>query len=255
MHPILFQLGPITLRYYGLMYMISFLVAIYIAKSEIRRRKLDWDFDHVLDLMMYSFILAILGARIFYVVFAWDYYGQHLGDIVAVWKGGLAIHGGLIGAIVGVILFSKRFGFNHWIVGDIMILGASLGQVFGRFGNFMNGDAHGIPTSLPWGMIFPPGTPAGYQFPHTPIHPVMLYEMLLDFGVFLVLMRLRKQNYQPGFMTMVYFILYGIARYFVCFLRADNQMLGTLVVPQVVSIVAIVVAGGIIYRGRLWRKT
>lgn len=253
MHPILFHWGPITVRYYGVMYMISFILAIFIARAEIKRRNLGWNFDHVLDLMMYSFIMAILGARIFYVVFSWDYYSQHLADIVAVWKGGLAIHGGLIGAIVGIIIFSRLYNFNKWIVGDIMILGTSLGQVFGRFGNFMNGDAHGIPTTLPWGIVFPHGTPAGEQFPGIPLHPVMLYEMLLNLVTFIVLWRLRKTDHRPGFVAMVYFILYGVFRFGVSFFRADNQMLGVYSIAQILSVVAIVVASGLIFWRQLWK--
>ncbi|HCY35573.1 MAG: prolipoprotein diacylglyceryl transferase [Candidatus Margulisiibacteriota bacterium] len=252
MNPVFLQIGPIVIRYYGLMYLISFLFAIYIANLEIKRRGLGWNFEKYIDLMMYSFLLSILGARIYYVIFTWSYYSKNLADIVAIWKGGLAIHGGIVGAIIGILVFSRMFKFNLWTVGDISVLGLSLGQVFGRFGNFMNGDAHGVPTSLPWGVIFPSDTPAGMQFPDTPIHPVMLYEMVLDFVIFLMLWRLRKRPFKPGFLSMLYFILYSIIRFFVCFFRADSLMLGPLKVAQVISILTIVVAGYIMYSRKLW---
>ena len=115
-----------------------------------------------------------------------------------------------------------------------------LGQVFGRFGNFMNGDAHGGPTHLPWGIIFPAGTPAGDQYPGIPTHPTMLYELLLNFIAFLILYRLREKKHKEGYIFAVYIICYAINRTIVSFFRADDLLLfGQFNMPHIISVVMI----------------
>ncbi len=131
----------------------------------------------------------------------------------------------------------------------------ALGQAFGRFGNFMNGDAHGIPTNLPWGIVFPPGSIAGDEFPGQPLHPVMLYELALNLVSFFILWRLRKLDHKRGFIFSLYLLNYGIIRFFVSFLRADSLMLGKLRGAQILSLLFIAGSLLFIFVCKLWRNT
>lgn len=254
MHPVFLSIGPIELRYYGLMYAISFILSLVLAKSEIKRLGLGWDFDKFFDMMLYCFLLAMLGARLYYVIFQWRYYISNPIDIIAIWKGGLAIHGGIIGGILSILLFSKLNKFNKWIVFDIGALCMIMAQTLGRFGNFMNGDAHGLPTKSILGIIFPANTPAGMEFPNIPIHPVMLYEMVINLLIFLTLLRVRRLNVKPGFIAMLYGVLYSVGRFAVSYFRADSLMFGPFRAAHLISVVMIIVCGSIILQVKLYKK-
>ena len=129
-----------------------------------------------------------------------------------------------------------------------------LGQTFGRFGNFMNGDAHGRPTDMPWGIVFPPGSIAGMEFPGTPLHPTMLYEMAINLAIFIFLwFWLKKRAHRDGFIFASYIGLYSVGRFFVEHFRADSLMLGPLRAAQVVSLAAVAVSLAAILKWGLWR--
>jgi phosphatidylglycerol:prolipoprotein diacylglycerol transferase len=128
-----------------------------------------------------------------------------------------------------------------------------LGQAFGRFGNFMNGDAHGTPTDMPWGIVFPSGSIAGREFPGIPIHPTMLYEMFINFGIFFLLwFVIKNRESKAGFLFALYIVMYSAGRLFVEQFRADSLVLGDLRAAQIVSAMLIVGVLGIIMRKRLW---
>ena len=252
MHPVLFELGPIQVRYYGLMYVVFILVGIFLIKKEVKRKGLPLTEDNIINMVMFFVIMGVLGARIYYVIFNWDYYGTNPMEIPAVWHGGLAIHGGLIGGIIAGIYYCRKRDISFWELTDTIAPAIILGQFFGRFGNFMNGDAHGVPTTMPWGIIFPPTSIAGSQFGPVPIHPTMLYEMVINFTIFLFLWGIRKRNYQNGFLFSVYIILYSIGRFFVSFFRADSLMIGSFRTAHVISVILILSFGGFIVTKRLW---
>jgi phosphatidylglycerol:prolipoprotein diacylglycerol transferase len=254
MHPVLFTIGPIQVRYYGLMYVLFILVGIFLIKKEVKRKNISLTEDDVINMVMFLVLTGILGARIYYVVFNWDYYGSHLLEIPAVWHGGLAIHGGLIGGVIAGLYFCKKRSLSFLELADAIAPAIILGQVFGRFGNFMNGDAHGIPTKMPWGIVFPPESIAGSQFGPVPLHPTMLYEMFLNFLIFLVLWGIRKRDYQHGFLFCLYLILYSIDRFFVSFFRADSLMIGGFRAAHVISIVIVILSGVFMFRKKLWRS-
>jgi len=255
MHPILFELGPVQIRYYGLMYAIAILCALPLIQREIRRKLIPMTEDQTMNFVMLCILGGIVGARLYYVIFNWDAYRDNLWEIVKVWHGGLAIHGGVIGGtLVGWALVTHH-GVPFWRMADVVAPTLILGQTFGRFGNFMNGDAHGVPTEMPWGIVFPPESIAGREFPNTPIHPVMLYEMALNFCIFLLLWMIRKRPYKhDGFLACLYVGLYSIGRFVVSFFRADNLMFEQFSVPHVISILLMALAGGLIFRGRLWEQ-
>ncbi|MFQ5895297.1 MAG: prolipoprotein diacylglyceryl transferase [Nitrospinota bacterium] len=252
MSPILFQFGPFTIRYYGLMYVLAVLVGVYILNREVRRVNLPLTGDDIMNFALLVMLFGILGGRLYYVAFNWDFYGRHPLQIPAVWRGGLAIHGGLIGGVAAGIYFTRRKGIPTWKFADLVAPTIILGQAFGRFGNFMNGDAHGAPTALPWGIVFPPQSIAGRQFPGQPLHPTMLYELTLNLIFFGVLWKLRTRPHRDGFIFCLYLILYSVGRFFVSFFRADSLMLGPFRAAHLASVLLVALGLFFILRGRLW---
>lgn len=252
MDPILIEIGPITIRYYGLMYAVAILVGLALIRRDVRRRGLPITDDDVVNFVLVVVAGGIVGARAYYVLFNWDFYGRHLAEIPAIWHGGLAIHGGMLGGLAGGLWFVRRHKLPFWTMADVAAPSIILGQAFGRFGNFMNGDAHGIPTDAPWGVVFPPGSIAGNQFPGIPIHPTMLYEMAFNLMIFFALYRLRLKPSKEGFIFCLYLVLYSTGRFIVSFFRADSLMLGPLRAAHVASVLLIALAGGIILKEKLW---
>jgi len=210
--------------------------------------------DDAVDLLLWTIPGAILGARIYYVVFRWDVYRANPIDVVKIWEGGLAIHGGVLAGILVVYLFARCKRASFWSLTDVLVPSLILGQAIGRIGNLMNGDAFGMPTSLPWGIRFPAESPAGITYPGLATHPSMIYEMLLNLMIFGYLWAIRKRGYKPGFSTAMYFILYAVARSIVSFTRADSLWLGPFRAAHVISLVFVVAFGLLIWRRRLYER-
>lgn len=252
MHPVLIAIGPISIRYYGLMYVLGIIAAIFLIRSEVRRKGLPLTDDDQTNLLLVTVFAGIVGARIYYVLFNWPFYSQSWWEIPAVWRGGLAIHGGVAGGFCAVLWCARRQQIPLLRLTDVLAPPLILGQAFGRFGNFMNGDAHGVPTTLPWGLVFAPQTPAGSEFPNIPLHPTMLYEMALNLGIFMYLWRTRKRPAKDGYTTMRYLLLYSLGRFGVEFLRADSLRFGPFRTAQLVSLVLIAFSATLIGVWRLW---
>ncbi|MBI5561475.1 MAG: prolipoprotein diacylglyceryl transferase [Deltaproteobacteria bacterium] len=253
MHPILFKYGPIEIRFYGLMYVIAILTASWIIRREARRKGIPMSDDDVTNLIVWTVIGGILGARLYYVIFNPGYYLAYPKEIPAIWHGGLAIHGGLIGGITAAWLYLRRRSVKFWRMADAVAPTLILGQAFGRFGNFMNGDAHGMPTSMPWGVVFPPASIAGRDFPGIPLHPAMLYEMAINLSIFAFLwFVLRKKEHRDGYIFAAYIAFYSGGRFIVEQFRADSLMLGPLKAAQVVSLLISGAAIATIIYKRLW---
>jgi phosphatidylglycerol---prolipoprotein diacylglyceryl transferase len=237
MKPILWQLGPFTLRYYGLMYALALLAAIFLIRSDLRHKKVLFDEDQLLNTITLTFLAGIIGARIYYVLFNLDYYLAYPSEILAVWHGGLAIHGGIIAGFICGYLLARKYRFPVWSLADSGSLAVILGQAIGRWGNFFNGDAYGLPTKQPWGIIFPPDSPAGSQFPGIPTHPVMIYESLLNLLAFALLFYLsRKKKLPDGSIFALYLCAYAVVRFGVSFFRADDLMIGIFRAPHLISL-------------------
>jgi phosphatidylglycerol---prolipoprotein diacylglyceryl transferase len=246
-HPVLFRVGPFAVRFYGLMYVVALLVGIVLLRREAQRR--GFLAERMMDLAFYAFVGGLLGGRLYYVLLNWHYYGTYPSKIVAIWEGGMAIHGGLIGGMLGVWCFTRVSGLPFLTLCDMLAPVVSLGHAFGRFGNFMNGDAHGYPLRSPqlpewlrhfpaWmGVTFPPTSIAGREFGPVPLHPVMLYEMVLNFLGFVLLWSLRKRLSAPGVLLGLYLIYYAVVRAFTSLFRADDLYLGSWRMPHVISVV------------------
>jgi len=259
-HPIVFRVGPFAVRFYGLMYVTALLVGIWLLRLEAKRRGLPP--DRMVDLAFYVFVGGLLGGRLYYVLFKWGYYGAQPLKIFAVWEGGMAIHGGLIGGLIGGGFFARLHAMPLVTLCDMAAPAVSLGHAFGRFGNFMNGDAHGYPLRSPqlpawlrsfpdWmGVTFPPTSIAGQEFGPVPLHPVMLYELVLNLVGFVLLWSFRKKPWPAGSLFGVYLMYYAVVRSFTSLFRADDLYLGALRMPHVISAVMLLAGLLIVWRPR-----
>jgi phosphatidylglycerol:prolipoprotein diacylglycerol transferase len=221
--PIIIRIGPLAVRWYGMMYLLGFVAAWLIIRSLARLRSLPLDAEGLSDLLFYGILGVILGGRLGYVLFYNPvYYIQHPLSSFAVWEGGMSFHGGLLGVVVAVTIFCLRKGLPKLLTGDILVTAATVGLGLGRVGNFINGELWGRVTDVPWGMVFPGAGPL-------PRHPSQLYEALLEGPVlFAVLWLLHRRRSSPGIPFFTFFLLYGVFRFSVEFFRQPDAHLGFL---------------------------
>lgn len=243
LNPIAIDLGPIQVHWYGLIIGFGVLLGLIIALRESERRGLDKEI--FTDLILFAVPIAIISARIYYVIFQWEYYSQNPGDIIKIWNGGIAIHGALIGSVLTAIAFAKVKKVSFWKLVDIAAPSLLLGQAIGRWGNFMNQEAHGgeITRSFLENMHLPEFIINQMYINGTYYHPTFLYESIWNILGVIILLSLRKVNLRRGELFLTYVIWYSIGRYFIEGLRTDSLMLTeSLRIAQVISIVLIAVA-------------
>ncbi len=241
MSPVIFKIGSITIRWYGVLIMAGVVLGLFLAGREAKRQGVNIGFIH--DLFFYMLISAIIGARFYYVIFSWDLYRNNMGEILAFWHGGLAIHGAIIGGTLSALIYTRLKGVSFWQVADICSPSLILGQAIGRWGNFFNQEAFGRPTDLPWG-IFIDKAQRPLQYLHeTHFHPTFLYESLWDFCVFLFLLwARRRKGIIRGDVFLGYLLLYSLGRFFVEGLRTDSLMVAGFRVAQIISLLLIFVS-------------
>ncbi|AJD92091.1 prolipoprotein diacylglyceryl transferase [Jeotgalibacillus malaysiensis] len=249
--PVAFSVGPLSVAWYGLIIGTGIVLGYLLANREADR--LGMPKDMFADLLIWAVPIAIISARIYYVIFQWDYFSQNPGEIVAIWNGGIAIHGALIGSVATGFVFAKRKGLSFWKIVDIAAPSIILGQMLGRWGNFINQEAHGgeVSRSFLEGLMIPDwiinqmyievnGSFAYY-------HPTFLYESVWNFVGLILLLLLRKVNPLRGEIFLSYVIWYSVGRTFVEGLRTDSLMLTeTIRVAQAISILLVIVAVGLI---------
>ncbi len=217
------HLGPLDIHWYGVMYLLGFIAGWYLGVVRAKKRGSGWLPDDITDLVLFVAIGVIAGGRLGYVLF----YGlnQALADplwIIRLNEGGMSFHGGLIGVLLAMWLFARRRGRNFWDVTDFLAPLVPLGILFGRIGNFINGELWGEPTSLPWGIIFPDAGPL-------PRHPSMLYEGLLEGLVLFLILWFFSARRRPRYAVSALFLLcYGIFRFLIEFVRIPDAQLGYL---------------------------
>ncbi|MFJ7929840.1 prolipoprotein diacylglyceryl transferase [Peribacillus sp. NPDC096622] len=243
LNPIAIDLGPIQVHWYGLIIGFGVLLGLIIALRESERRGLDKEI--FTDLILFAVPIAIISARIYYVIFQWEYYSQNPGDIIKIWNGGIAIHGALIGSVLTAIVFAKVKKVSFWKLVDIAAPSLLLGQAIGRWGNFMNQEAHGgeITRSFLENMHLPEFIINQMYINGTYYHPTFLYESIWNILGVIILLSLRKVNLRRGELFLTYVIWYSIGRYYIEGLRTDSLMLTeSLRIAQVISIVLVAVA-------------
>ena len=224
-----FSLFGIDIYWYAILIISGVLIGAKIAQKEFVNRGFSEDF--IYDLLFVILPFAIIGARIWYVIFEWDFSKNDPIQILNFRAGGLAIHGGILFAVIGIYFYTKKKNLPLIDILDVMVPSLALGQSIGRWGNFVNGEAHGTPTNLPWAIIVD-----GVK-----VHPTFLYESIGDFLIFLFLMIYRKKNPKKGIQTGVYFMSYGVLRFFVEGLRTDSLMIGSFRMAQLTSVVYLIV--------------
>lgn len=221
--PVIVHIGPLAIRWYGLMYLLGFVAAYFLIRHLSRRRNLGLSADGLSDLLFYCVLGVILGGRIGYTLFYnFSYYVHHPLEIFMVWEGGMSFHGGLLGVVVAAVLFCRRRHLPTLLTGDILVAAAPIGLGLGRIGNFINGELWGRVSDVPWAMVFPNAGPL-------PRHPSQLYEAILEGPVlFTVLWLLHRRKVSAGIPFFTFFLLYGCFRFTVEFFRQPDQQLGFL---------------------------
>lgn len=241
MSKIAFSVFGIDVMWYGVIISIGVVLGTVIAMFEAKR--VGYDQDIITDMLLWTLPAAILGARIYYVVFEWGYFKVHPAEILAIRNGGLAIHGGIIAAFIVGYIFVKRRKLSFLKLADIVAPSLILGQAIGRWGNFFNKEAHGGIVSLDFISHFPKFIQNQMNIGGVYYHPTFLYESIWDFIVFIILFSLRKRKKYNGELIGFYLVLYSVGRFFVEGLRTDSLMLGPLRIAQVISL--LLIAAGI----------
>lgn len=251
LNPVLVRLGPLQVHWYGVMYVISFIVGYYLICYLAPKRGVPLDRDGVSELVIYLVAGVLLGGRLGYVLFYnLPYYLKHPAQIIAVWDGGMSFHGGLIGVIVATLLFSWRSGISFLNLAELVVPVAPLGLFLGRLGNFINGELWGRPSDVSWAMIFPRAPLVNGNM--VPRHPSQLYEAVLEGVVLFAVLWILAQKPRPkGVIFGTFLTLYGLFRFSVEFFRQPDPQLGliggvvtmgqALSIPMVLFGIAIIV--------------
>ena len=240
MDRVAFSIFGIDIMWYGVLMATGMILGTYLALKEAKRVGISE--DDVLNLAICAIPSGVIGARLYYVIFNWSYYSQYPSQILNFRGGGMAIHGALIGGILAGFIYTKVKNINFFKMADIALIGMPLAQAIGRWGNYINREAHGGPTNLPWGIMVD-----GVK-----VHPTFLYESIWNFGIFIFLWTFRKKKKYEGQVAAYYIILYSLGRFFIEGLRTDSLMLGNLRMAQVISLVGVI--GGIIAHIYLSKK-
>ncbi|EQB22004.1 MULTISPECIES: prolipoprotein diacylglyceryl transferase [Dehalobacter] len=228
-NPIAFSIFGMGIHWYGIIIGTGFLLAFLLANKDSNTFGIKQ--NDVNDFLLVVTPLAIIGARLYYVVFEWSYYKNNLLEVFNIHHGGLAIYGGILTAVLTAYVFTKKRKINTLKFFDFFIPYVALGQAIGRWGNFVNQEAHGVETTLPWRMeIFDPA-----KMQRVAVHPTFLYESLWNLGLFFFLLWFRKKNKYEGEVFMLYLALYGLARFFIEGMRTDSLYIGTLRVSQMLA--------------------
>lgn len=260
-HPVAFSIGGLHIYWYGIIIALAFGLALLYCMP--RAKKLGLNADRVVDVVIAGTIGGVVGARIYYVIFAWEEFAGDLSRVFRTWEGGMAIYGGLIGAVALGLVMAKLRHVKAMPMLDLAASGFLIGQGIGRWGNFINQEAFGSNTTLPWGMTSP--NVVSYLSdrvsalegigvtvdPYAPVHPCFLYESIWCLLGVLVLHLYTRHRKFDGELFCIYLGWYGLGRAFIEGLRTDSLMLGTMRVSQLLSILLVVAAVAVIVSRRM----
>ncbi len=219
--PLSFGNGGI--RWYALIILTGILLALAVCTKETKR--LGENPDHLYNMVLWGLPFGIIGARLYYVIFSFSEYKENILSVFYIWEGGLAIYGGVLAVLLVVTLYCRKYSLSVWKYLDIGAYGFLIGQSIGRWGNFVNGEAYGAETDLPWRMLVNGQT----------VHPTFLYESLWNLGLFLIIWMTRKKHGFEGRAVTLYMIGYGVGRFWIEGLRTDSLFLGNIRVSQLLS--------------------
>lgn len=242
MNPIFIQIGPISIYWYSIILLLAFLIGAFLALKE--SKKFQIESEEMYNLFFYLVPIVLIGARIYFVIFHFDYYQDNLIDIFKVWEGGLAIHGGIIAGIIFIIIYTKKHHLNTFQITDILVVSLILGQAIGRWGNFFNSEAHGPETTLSYlqSLHIPNFIIHGMYIEGNYYQPTFFYESIWCLLGFIILLLIRKlRTIKLGQITSIYLIWYGIGRFAIEVLRTDSLMLGKFKIAEIISIIMIIV--------------
>lgn len=241
MNRVAIDLGFVQIYWYSITMLTGVIVGSLLAYFEIKKHKINQ--EDFFNMVFYAIIFGLLGARIYYVLFNLDYYLNNLPEIFAVWNGGMAIHGAIIGGLLTMIYFCKKKKMPLLKVMDIGCVSLIIGQVIGRWGNFFNSEAHGGIVSLAFleKLHLPKFIINGMYIDGNYYHPTFLYESFFNLICFIILLILRRnKKIKDGMLVSVYLVWYGILRFFIEALRTDSLMLGNIKVAKVISLSLII---------------
>ncbi|HEB2164730.1 TPA: prolipoprotein diacylglyceryl transferase [Staphylococcus aureus] len=249
--PVAFNLGPLSVRWYGIIIAVGILLGYFVAQRALVKAGLHK--DTLVDIIFYSALFGFIAARIYFVIFQWPYYAENPGEIIKIWHGGIAIHGGLIGGFIAGVIVCKVKNLNPFQIGDIVAPSIILAQGIGRWGNFMNHEAHGGPVSRAFleQLHLPNFIIENMYINGQYYHPTFLYESIWDVAGFIILVNIRK-HLKLGETFFLYLTWYSIGRFFIEGLRTDSLMLTSNIrVAQLVSILLILISISLIVYRRI----
>ncbi len=245
--PVIFHIGPLQVRWYGLMYVLGFTATYLLVKKQVANFGFKRLEEHFENLNLVLILCVVLGGRLGYVLFYnLPYYLAHPLEIPATWNGGMSFHGACIALIAGGLLFCRLKKIDFWKTADIYVVTVPIGLGLGRLGNFINGELYGRVTTVPWGMVFPGGGP-------NPRHPSQLYEAFLEGIVLFIILWSQKRRpwsknslWPHGSLLALFLLCYGIFRILVEFVRQPDPqvgfLIGSLTMGQLLS--SLMVVGG-----------
>ena len=242
MNPIFITIGNIEIRWYAIFILIGVLIALYLIKKEATRFNIKTDF--IFNMCFWGIIFGFIGARIYYVIFNWSYYSHNIIEIVEIWQGGLAIHGGIIGGLLTILFYTKKYNARTIRYIDIIVPAVVIAQAIGRWGNFFNSEAHGAATTLEHlkALHIPTFVINGMKIEGVYYTPTFFYESIGCLIIFLILIILRRGTYRKvGTITALYLIGYGILRFFIEISRTDALMIVGFKMAQIASIIMIII--------------
>lgn len=249
--PVAFNLGPLSVRWYGIIIAVGILLGYFVAQRALVKAGLHK--DTLVDIIFYSALFGFIAARIYFVIFQWPYYVENPSEIIKIWHGGIAIHGGLIGGFIAGVIVCKVKNLNPFQIGDIVAPSIILAQGIGRWGNFMNHEAHGGPVSRAFleQLHLPNFIIENMYINGQYYHPTFLYESIWDVAGFIILVNIRK-HLKLGETFFLYLTWYSIGRFFIEGLRTDSLMLTSNIrVAQLVSILLILISISLIVYRRI----
>lgn len=242
MESVIFSLFGIEIRWYSIILLVAMFLAISLLIKEGKRFNIPKDF--LFNLAFWVIIFGVIGARIYYCVFNFNLFKDNLIDILKIWEGGLAIHGGLIAGFLTLVIYTKKYNVNTIKVTDMAVVPLLLAQAIGRWGNFFNSEAHGAATTYYHlkELHIPEKIIEGMKISNVYYHPTFYYESLYCLIGFIILLFVRRYRYlKKGQLTSLYLMYYSIGRFFIEALRTDSLMLGAFKVAQLVSIALFVI--------------